>query len=578
MKSAHLRKLKCGIILMCFAAASFADASSSVCVSAGTLSTQTQVLISQEGRINRSEVALNAILYSRELLSEPDSYWLGFQLVDTSIATEADITEPLFYSVPFAIEIDRTTGAWRSEIINAKLEAEDSDRLLAVYRTLHSLPSALLSTGEARTITETDSVGSVLTRYESPIPGRVMRTRERYQSYGNLQGNGLVASAKIEEDIAEISELPCAMKVFEGRANVHVDLVVGMSFLTDQKTRLEPIKNATIPSDLMLANLDQDPRHWVPLDIASIYPPAKRQPLASSEAFLKQLSALDSQDINSDKLRALLFDNDQFLLAIKQKLAVSAFSTDFEQELLLRIGQADSQIARQLLTEVILDNLYSVKTRFGSIMALRHTENKIEPSARSALLEYSALSNLSTSDQQLADSTLMVLGSIARETQDKELESILVDRLNSAGDESSAMIAMTALGNAGSQASALALGDFLNASSSALSARAAASLGQIKSDTAKRLLTESVQRESRPEVLGSAIASLGESNLTAAELVLLKTRTSSTEPLIVRRAAVQAISKQASHLPEANAALKDLMIETTDRQSLEHIMTGLYGG
>jgi hypothetical protein len=41
---------------------------------------------------------------------------------------------------------------------------------------------------------------------------------------------------------------------------------------------------------------------------------------------------------------------------------------------------------------------------------------------------------------------------------------------------------------------------------------------------------------------------------------------------------VEAISKQASHLPEAKAALEDLMIETTDRQSLEHIMTGLFGG
>jgi phosphopantetheinyl transferase (holo-ACP synthase) len=78
--------------------------------------------------------------------------------------------------------------------------------------------------------------------------------------------------------------------------------------------------------------------------------------------------------------------------------------------------------------------------------------------------------------------------------------------------------------------------------------------------------------------LGTAIASLGESNLTVTELVLLKARTSATEPLVVRRAAVEAISKQASHLPEAKAALEDLMIETTDRQSLEHIMTGLFGG
>ena len=575
----RLQQLKLSLltVAMCLAAVGGAQGSDVACVAAGTLSTQTQVLVSQDGSISRSEVAFDAALFSRELISEPNSYWLGFQLIDTSIATEAGTTEPLFYSVPFAIQIDRMSGAWLSEIINAKLKAEDEDRLLAVYRTLHSLPSALVSPGETRIVAETDSVGSALTRYESPTQSQIIRSRERYQSYGNGQGEGLIESAIIEEDLAKISELECAMRVFDGRSKVQVNITGGMSFLTDQKTLLQPIKGATIPSDLRLATLNEDPRIWALMDIAAVYPPAKRQPLASSEQFLEMLVALDSGDIDTEKLRALLFDNDEFLLAIKEALGASTFSQDFEEELLLRIGQADSQRARQLLTALISDNLFTPKTRFGSIMALRYTNKKLEPEARDALLAFT-LSNLSPSDQQLADSTLLILGSIAGDTQDGELESMLVDRLNSVGDKRRTMVTMTALANAGSKAGALALGDFLDSNSSALSARAAVSLGQIKSETAKQLLTDSLHRESRPEVLSSVIASLGESNLTATELVLLKTRTSPTEPLVVRRAAVQAISKQASHLPEAKAALKDLMIETTDRQSLEHIMTGLFGG
>jgi HEAT repeat protein len=575
----RLQQLKLSLltVAMCLAAAAGAQGSDVACVAAGTLSTQTQVLVSQDGSISRSEVAFDATLFSRELISEPDSYWLGFQLIDTSIATEAGTTEPLFYSVPFAIQIDRMSGAWLSEIINAKLKAEDEDRLLAVYRTLHSLPSALVSPGETRIVAETDSVGSALTRYESPTQSQIIRSRERYQSYGNGQSEGLIESAIIEEDLAKISELECAMRVFDGRSKVQVNITGGMSFLTDQKTLLQPIKGATIPSDLRLATLNEDPRIWALMDIAAVYPPAKRQPLASSEQFLEMLVALDSGDVDTEKLRALLFDNDEFLLAIKEALGASTFSQDFEEELLLRIGQADSQRARQLLTALISDNLFTPKTRFGSIMALRYTNKKLEPEARDALLAFT-LSNLSPSDQQLADSTLLILGSIAGDTQDGELESMLVDRLNSVGDKRRTMVTMTALANAGSKAGALALGDFLDSNSSALSARAAVSLGQIKSETAKQLLTDSLHRESRPEVLSSVIASLGESNLTATELVLLKTRTSPTEPLVVRRAAVQAISKQASHLPEAKAALKDLMIETTDRQSLEHIMTGLFGG
>ena len=51
---------------MFFAAASLADALNTVCVSAGTLSTQTQVLISQEGRWNDS---VGSVLTRYESLS-----------------------------------------------------------------------------------------------------------------------------------------------------------------------------------------------------------------------------------------------------------------------------------------------------------------------------------------------------------------------------------------------------------------------------------------------------------------------------------------------------------------------------
>ena len=578
MNSLQLVRLALGVVWVCSGAAGFAQAPNEQCISAGTLSTQTQVLASQDGSINRSDTALNAILFSRELLSETDSYWLGFQLVGTSIANREDAISPLFYSVPFAIQINRKSGAWLSEIINAKLKADDRDSLLAIYQILHSLPSTLLAPGEARMVAEQDSVGSVLVRYESPMLGQVIRSRERYQSYGGAQGNGLIESAEIKEDVAKIVELRCAMKDFEGRSKVSVYLTGDMSFLTDQTTRLQPIKDAVIPSDLRLATLDHDPRRWTPIDITTVYPPAKRQPLASSDQFLEQLSALDSADIDTESLRALLFDNDEFLLAIKQELEASGFSQDFEEELLLQIGLANSQKARQLLTEVIADDLFETKTRFGGIMGLKYTEDALEPEAREALLDFSALSNLNPSDQQLADSTLMVLGVIARETEDSVLESMLIDRLNTGGNERRVMVAMTALGNAGSQASAQVLGDFLNSKSPALSARAANSLGQIKSDTAKNLLTDSLQRESRPEVLSSVIASLGESNLTATEVVQLQAKSSASEALVVRRAAAEAISKQAAHLPEAKAVLKDLMVETTDQQTLQSIMRGLYGG
>ena len=572
-----LVKLAMSSIAACVTHIGHAEDLNEVCIAAGSFTTKTEVFTSQENRVNRSNVSFASTIFSRELLSETDSYWLGFQLVDTSIITENDTTASLFYSVPFAIQIDKESGAWLSEIINAKLKTEDQDRLLAVYRTLHSLPSTILGPAEAKTIEELDSVGAVLTRYESPFHGKVIRSRERYQNYRNAQREGLIESAKIIKDITEINERRCGMKSLEGTSIVQLDISGGMIIRTDQKSLLQPIKGATISSDLRLATLGHDPRSWPLMDIAAIYTPLKRKPLANPNEFLKRLNALDLEDIDTDRLAALLFNNDEFLSIIKQELAVSAFSQSFEEELLLQIGLADSQRSRQLLTELISDDLFTPKTRFGSIMALRYTSTKLEPEARDALLSFT-LSNLNASDQQLADSTLLTLGSIARDTQDIDLESMLIDRLNSSGGQEQTMVAMTALGNTGSEAGAQAIGDYLTSNSSALSARAADALGQIKSETSRQLLAHSLKTESRPKVLSKVIASLGENNLTEADLAQLKTKTSASEALIVRRAAVEAISKQASRLPEAKRVLEGLMIETTDRQSLEHIMSGLYGG
>jgi hypothetical protein len=96
VNSLQLFRLALGVVLMCSGAAGLAQAPHEMCISAGTLSTQTQVLASQDGSISRSDIALDALLFSRELLSEPDSYWLGFQLVGTSIANGEDAIAPLF--------------------------------------------------------------------------------------------------------------------------------------------------------------------------------------------------------------------------------------------------------------------------------------------------------------------------------------------------------------------------------------------------------------------------------------------------------------------------------------------------
>jgi HEAT repeat protein len=231
-----------------------------------------------------------------------------------------------------------------------------------------------------------------------------------------------------------------------------------------------------------------------------------------------------------------------------------------------------------LLTSLITDDAVNPETRFGSLMGMRYSEDKLEPELQDTLFDYANLSNLNEVDQQLADSTLLVLGTLSGTTRDRGLERRLADRLMSAGDESSALVALSALGNSGTEGSGQILGRYLSDTSPSLRRRAAESLGQIPGDTAKLALAEHLSAERHPQVLGAMIESFGRRPLAREDLPPLIEKAVPSEPLVVRRAAISALAGQVPHLPEASSALRQIMTQTTDRQSLETIMGALYSG
>ena len=130
-------------------------------------------------------------------------------------------------------------------------------------------------------------------------------------------------------------------------------------------------------TNFALPLLPPDPRTWPPLTVADVYPRPVRRPLASAELFLEQLNRLGAVEVfDGEALKRLLFDNDDFLQSLRPTLANSGFSSDFEQELLLRLGQANSTNARGLLTSLITDDAVGPETRFGSLMGMRYSEDK----------------------------------------------------------------------------------------------------------------------------------------------------------------------------------------------------------
>ena len=96
---------------------------------------------------------------------------MGYQFQNAGLQENDQIASPIFYTVPFAVRINRETGAFEEAVVNAPLKSEDEARLLALYDLLHSLPSELLDAQSPVLVRERDRVGVVETQYLSPRLG-----------------------------------------------------------------------------------------------------------------------------------------------------------------------------------------------------------------------------------------------------------------------------------------------------------------------------------------------------------------------------------------------------------------------
>jgi len=547
-----------------------------LCIAAGSYSSLSDITLRNASTVEDSKLSISGKIYTRTLKSGPDTYWIGYQFQDVTLDDGSAVASPVFYTVPFAVQIERSTGQVKQEVINASLKDDGEARLLSLYDIFHSIPSDLLQSGEAVIALERDRLGVVRTRYSSPELGGVTRERLAYAQLAPDQ-QGLLKSVEIEKDSAFLKEFQCGFRALDGEVKTKVTFNTGTNVETHQRNVIFLQKRQEIPPELRLAQLGEDPLNWPPMSLAEIYPPPERLPLASAEIFLNEVGKLWGADsLDREALIALLFNNDQYLMALRPNLANGTYSGKFERQLLLRLGQASTKNSRELLGSIIIDDLIDPNTRFGSIMGLRYTKDPLEQNITDSLFEYANQSNLGDVDQDLADSTLLTLGTISGTTADATLNRRLIDRLAGAASTRDTLLTMTALGNSRMPSAASAIGYRLDDQDPIIRERAAESLGQIEGSTTKQLLSSRLEAETEPTVLSSVIRSLGKSPLSFEELSPLIARTDLAQPLPVRQAAIGAIANQAENLPEAKEVLRKILPSATDRTSVETIMRALY--
>ncbi|MFZ8891441.1 MAG: hypothetical protein ACO2YV_12505, partial [Pseudomonadales bacterium] len=79
-----------------------------------------------------------------------------------------------------------------------------------------------------------------------------------------------------------------------------------------------------------------------------------------------------------------------------------------------------------------------------------------------------------------------------------------------------------------------------------------------------------------PAVRAAALEGLGKQTLDGGEVAALTRFTAPEEPLPVRRSALAARAAQKKAHPEVEGTLKALLVQTSDRESMEIIMRALY--
>jgi hypothetical protein len=360
-----------------------------LCLAGGTYHSVSTVWFDDGNSTARSRVALDGVLFTRPLKRTEKTRWLGLQFQGLTMEVDGKPLSPRFFQVPFAVELDNATGAWLQTHFNGPLTLEDQEQVLALYGTLQG-PDSTLIPPEGLTRLERDSIGSATVRYDSPALGTITRRKLAYETLRpGDEGQALTERVAVEQDETTLTELACGFRSADGRSSTEAFFRGGMTVKTLQRLAVAWDRTLAAPPGLRLAVLGEDPLAWPAVNLAWLYPPPPKTPLADAARFLAALSALDQDQIDDEALKALLFNNDRFLEALQDQFRAGAFSKAFQENLLLRIGQTDAPQARALLVTLAADEMLTPAARFGSLMALRYTPSKLEPESLEALMDFS---------------------------------------------------------------------------------------------------------------------------------------------------------------------------------------------
>ncbi|RXF03627.1 HEAT repeat domain-containing protein [Pseudoalteromonas phenolica] len=308
---------------------------------------------------------------------------------------------------------------------------------------------------------------------------------------------------------------------------------------------------APVPSTALLLSLNENPKKWPQLSESILYPRPPAKPLKDAKAFIAALKSQDISQLSSEALAQLLYDNEQYLSALKEVIKSNVLSDKALGRLLLMIGKNDSPNAHQLLVDVYLDSEIQGKQRFRSLMGLKYAEQPLDPKLVDLVLE-SANQTSSGEQQRLSNSAMMVLGIIAKNQSGSEFSAYmgqrLVEQLKQTSQTSRQVSILAALGNSGNAEQQDQIAPFLNANEPKLRQQAADSLGKMPNETSLKYITEQLSVESDKDTKAALLKAMGNNELDNKQIDDLFSY-SQSQPKEIRLASIQALAAQAKKRP-----------------------------
>ncbi len=569
-----LRALLLASLLVAPAGPAFAES----CLAAqrfDSLST-TQFALPQGSSLSRLQI--QGLLLYRELLSEAEHYWVGLELVEPSLNLDGQDGSSPVYSVPFAARISRRTGRVTDWHYNANLKPDDRDKLKGIYQTLHLNPPPADANPADYTVLEADTVGQYRARYVRLPDGTRLRSKETYTRLRATSGTTFdLSEVIIHADEFSFLGDRCWHTEVSGRSDIELQGGSDLSIRVRQRLLLERSQQP-IPASARLPELPLNPLEWPPIPDELIYPPEPREPLATVEDFLRELAALEGAP--REELKAFLYDNDQYLLAIGEQIRGGLIGDDFERSLLLAVGQADTAAAHQLLTDLAVDTELDDQARFRSLQALKYAEHPIAEAELEALFAYAENVELVGDDAEIANTAMLMLGIIARQQSDSEfglaLSERLMTQLYATTSEERAAALITAVGNSGNLALVDGVSDFLGRDDTTLRTRAAEALGRLPSPVAEETLRDHLATERDTGVQVAALQAMGRQAMSDQSVDTVMEFAARDREQPVRRAAIESLASQADSNPDIKPRLKQLMKGERDRRNLQLLMQAIY--